>query len=134
MFFIYIFMLMFDFFFFFQAEDGIRDIGVTGVQTCALPISRPGSKRGVPVPGSVGPLGNTPTHSNPPASRAMYHVSPSDASDTPGASGFGDPNNTRRKSTASATAATPSPAATAKAPIGCVLNEPKKVMSSEVNV
>src|SRR5947209_20452373 len=25
--------------FFFQAEDGIRDIGVTGVQTCALPIS-----------------------------------------------------------------------------------------------
>src|SRR3712207_1369621 len=27
-------------YFFFQAEDGIRDIGVTGVQTCALPISR----------------------------------------------------------------------------------------------
>src|SRR3712207_7638772 len=30
---------MFLIFFFFQAEDGIRDIGVTGVQTCALPIS-----------------------------------------------------------------------------------------------
>src|SRR5215203_3603211 len=29
------------FFFFFQAEDGIRDIGVTGVQTCALPIYTP---------------------------------------------------------------------------------------------
>src|SRR3712207_1108144 len=29
---------IFCFFFFFQAEDGIRDIGVTGVQTCALPI------------------------------------------------------------------------------------------------
>src|SRR5437667_3910275 len=28
------------FFFFFQAEDGIRDRDVTGVQTCALPISR----------------------------------------------------------------------------------------------
>src|SRR5437879_8984573 len=28
------------FFFFFQAEDGIRDTSVTGVQTCALPISR----------------------------------------------------------------------------------------------
>src|SRR3712207_9309349 len=28
------------YFFFFQAEDGIRDIGVTGVQTCALPIWR----------------------------------------------------------------------------------------------
>src|SRR5262249_58846334 len=27
-------------FFFFQAEDGIRDWSVTGVQTCALPISR----------------------------------------------------------------------------------------------
>src|SRR2546429_4199166 len=29
------------FFFFFQAEDGIRDVAVTGVQTCALPISTP---------------------------------------------------------------------------------------------
>src|SRR3712207_8966976 len=31
-------------FFFFQAEDGIRDIGVTGVQTCALPISELAAK------------------------------------------------------------------------------------------
>ena len=31
---------VFLFYFFFQAEDGIRDIGVTGVQTCALPILR----------------------------------------------------------------------------------------------
>src|SRR6266542_6051037 len=31
-------------FFFFQAEDGIRDATVTGVQTCALPISRWGKK------------------------------------------------------------------------------------------
>ena len=29
---------VFSFFFFFQAEDGIRDWSVTGVQTCALPI------------------------------------------------------------------------------------------------
>src|SRR2546429_3603987 len=28
-------------FFFFQAEDGIRDVAVTGVQTCALPILAP---------------------------------------------------------------------------------------------
>src|SRR5256886_2840890 len=28
-------------FFFFQAEDGIRDLTVTGVQTCALPICEP---------------------------------------------------------------------------------------------
>src|SRR6266704_1093652 len=32
-------MILKDFFFFFQAEDGIRDRNVTGVQTCALPIS-----------------------------------------------------------------------------------------------
>src|SRR5438105_15350709 len=31
-------MHLFIFFFFFQAEDGIRDPLVTGVQTCALPI------------------------------------------------------------------------------------------------
>src|SRR5437764_10830102 len=30
--------------FFFQAEDGIRDTSVTGVQTCALPISATGSE------------------------------------------------------------------------------------------
>src|SRR5437667_6826674 len=35
-------------FFFFQAEDGIRDRDVTGVQTCALPISHePLGNRGV---------------------------------------------------------------------------------------
>src|SRR5205823_3502827 len=34
------------FFFFFQAEDGIRDKLVTGVQTCALPISSPSRKGG----------------------------------------------------------------------------------------
>ena len=37
-FFFFVFFSYF-YFFFFQAEDGIRDIGVTGVQTCALPIS-----------------------------------------------------------------------------------------------
>src|SRR5690606_24432586 len=43
------------YFFFFQAEDGIRDFHVTGVQTCALPIwtpSRP--SRPVIVPASPG--------------------------------------------------------------------------------
>src|SRR2546422_1324447 len=35
-------------FFFFQAEDGIRDVAVTGVQTCALPISpRPTRPAGI---------------------------------------------------------------------------------------
>src|SRR5258706_2452352 len=39
-------MLCLELFFFFQAEDGIRDWSVTGVQTCALPISaRPARER-----------------------------------------------------------------------------------------
>src|SRR5256885_13470527 len=32
-------------FFFFQAEDGIRDYKVTGVQTCALPIYHPSARQ-----------------------------------------------------------------------------------------
>src|SRR2546427_1536805 len=35
-----VYLMLFFFFFFFQAEDGIRYLTVTGVQTCALPISR----------------------------------------------------------------------------------------------
>src|SRR5437016_9165067 len=41
-----VFILSIIFFFFFQAEDGIRDWSVTGVQTCALPISRRSGKVG----------------------------------------------------------------------------------------
>src|SRR5205809_3328687 len=44
--FISVFFVFF-FFFFFQAEDGIRDVAVTGVQTCALPISA--ARRNLPV-------------------------------------------------------------------------------------
>src|SRR5688572_32558485 len=36
----YVSVFVIFFFFFFQAEDGIRDLTVTGVQTCALPISK----------------------------------------------------------------------------------------------
>src|SRR5690606_41192611 len=39
------FSYVFFYFFFFQAEDGIRDFHVTGVQTCALPISSPAPPR-----------------------------------------------------------------------------------------
>src|SRR5438132_9236682 len=46
-FFLFVFCLSFFFFFFFQAEDGIRDHCVTGVQTCALPISVLGRPRTV---------------------------------------------------------------------------------------
>src|ERR1017187_10592614 len=36
--------VVFSVFFFFQAEDGIRDTSVTGVQTCALPIWLPNTR------------------------------------------------------------------------------------------
>src|SRR2546430_5948290 len=50
-------------FFFFQAEDGIRDLTVTGVQTCALPIFTPAPQR-PREGGSVLPevLGGQPPH------------------------------------------------------------------------
>src|SRR5256885_16534693 len=55
--------MYFCYFFFFQAEDGIRDYKVTGVQTCALPIYslKPGAKyfeweaKGVPLRLEIGP-------------------------------------------------------------------------------
>src|SRR5688572_31703108 len=64
-FFLYcLFVVFFLFFFFFQAEDGIRDLTVTGVQTCALPISSascrwsPTSSRATP--SSPTPFATTP--------------------------------------------------------------------------
>src|SRR5256885_2043318 len=53
---------MFECFFFFQAEDGIRDYKVTGVQTCALPILdnarlAPGSRPPHPSEVAVPPVG-----------------------------------------------------------------------------
>src|SRR2546426_9336105 len=51
--------------FFFQAEDGIRDYKVTGVQTCALPISvRSPLERAVPHRGRVR-RGDTAAHGFP---------------------------------------------------------------------
>src|SRR2546430_14608226 len=41
--------------FFFQAEDGIRDLTVTGVQTCALPISSRAPGRRARGPGAAPP-------------------------------------------------------------------------------
>src|SRR5205807_6866308 len=52
------------FIFFFQAEDGIRDYKVTGVQTCALPILNPsdfGSPRTNSLPGPGWPSSPTIT-------------------------------------------------------------------------
>src|SRR5260370_38058569 len=93
-------------------------------------LSSPGSNSGNSVPGIFGPPGNMPTHSSAPASSPRNQVSPSDASETPGASGFGEPNSTLRSNVASAIAHTASPAATAKAPIGWFLEAPKNVITS----
>src|SRR6266853_4260950 len=54
-------------FFFFQAEDGIRDLTVTGVQTCALPICRPMIALGVPA-GTSNPNHDVISKSGRPAS------------------------------------------------------------------
>src|SRR3989475_9051387 len=48
------------FFFFFQAEDGIRDLTVTGVQTCALPIFGVGGLKTVQDPYTGAPLAAVP--------------------------------------------------------------------------
>src|SRR2546430_12574601 len=51
------------YYFFFQAEDGIRDLTVTGVQTCALPISLTKTARqwtaGQPAPNTTAVALNT---------------------------------------------------------------------------
>src|SRR2546430_5308268 len=60
-------------FFFFQAEDGIRDLTVTGVQTCALPISSlakagrpqpPISKKRLPSSSSLNPSMRSEEHTS----------------------------------------------------------------------
>src|SRR5258708_28387900 len=58
-----------DYAFFFQAEDGIRDDLVTGVQTCALPISLPGNQRNWPPSASARtlPLPTVTEYSLPPS-------------------------------------------------------------------
>src|SRR5258708_18217923 len=53
---------MCDMFFFFQEEDGIRDDLVTGVQTCALPISR---GQGGRYDGTSGIDSHAPAHIHP---------------------------------------------------------------------
>src|SRR5256885_7483057 len=68
-------------FFFFQAEDGIRDYKVTGVQTCALPIS------------------HSLTHSYNNQPRAMDDFCVSDATRLEGRAGCTHRGNEDRKST-----------------------------------
>src|SRR4030066_2534684 len=66
------------FVFFFQAEDGIRDSSVTGVQTCALPISGK-EKRGIhgeqiPLENCDGAEGGTRTPTGFPTTPSRWRV------------------------------------------------------------
>src|SRR6266498_5045627 len=67
-------MMKFDYIYFFQAEDGIRDADVTEGQTCALPIwvrtLLPDAELTEHVPPPVAELGLRPPRIDPPASLA----------------------------------------------------------------
>src|SRR5437762_4372166 len=63
---------MYVFFFFFQAEDGIRDTSVTGVQTCALPISMFSKSKGIEVNKELAKL-KAAASTSPPTSSASAH-------------------------------------------------------------
>src|SRR5256885_380474 len=75
--------------FFFQAEDGIRDYKVTGVQTCALPICRPGRT----APHGRSPLpwqpASPPPAPLPPQPSPWTQASPGRLQGRPGAGGGG---------------------------------------------
>src|SRR5207244_8437512 len=70
-------------FFFFQAEDGIRDDLVTGVQTCALPIcpSADAAVEGIRLADPAGPLAVIgaephPPYNRPPLSKGLWKGDP----------------------------------------------------------
>src|SRR6266542_4896648 len=69
-------IMTFFLFFFFQAEDGIRDATVTGVRTCALPISGAPTAPSLPVPEGCGMgvvwTGGLPRHGGSPLSISVY--------------------------------------------------------------
>src|SRR2546430_8831793 len=80
--------------FFFQAEDGIRDLTVTGVQTCALPIWRRAPRRAKrclqPGVRAVRDVGGAPT-----IPRNHGAGNPGPAYTRPGAATADDPPRTR---------------------------------------
>src|SRR5688572_5049856 len=74
-----------DFFFFFQAEDGIRDLTVTGVQTCALPILGPRNAYGhsawgvLPTAGTSGTWADSRNTGSPTGTRSTRWSGPGSA-------------------------------------------------------
>src|SRR2546430_6942923 len=61
-------------FFFFQAEDGIRDLTVTGVQTCALPISEDDIVSEQPPPAETAVTARAPDRITAPKMEPEKHV------------------------------------------------------------
>src|SRR2546429_3007313 len=64
-------------FFFFQAEDGIRDVAVTGVQTCALPISFASTVVNMITPAFEMECGMNPVQPRSPPVSAKLMITPS---------------------------------------------------------
>src|SRR5438132_7148297 len=89
--------VVFCFFFFFQAEDGIRDHCVTGVQTCALPISC-----STPAPIAIP---NARSRVAPAASAAGWRQAERDSTTRAGEGGGAGAAGPRRSSSVSAAAA-----------------------------
>src|SRR5690606_39554654 len=71
-------------FFFFQAEDGIRDFHVTGVQTCALPISPGTSAAGSPRWTTPATGSAQKPHGQAPTSSGSGSTSPGRSASSPG--------------------------------------------------
>src|SRR2546422_4366712 len=97
---LYLYVILCFFFFFFQAEDGIRDVAVTGVQTCALPISS--ARR---VPGGCRRRGSRRPHRGTAGARSAARARPRArgrsrrrSSPCPQATGRGDRKSTRLNS------------------------------------
>src|SRR5206468_6390610 len=74
-------------FFFFQAEDGIRDLIVTGVQTCALPICASCCWNGSTPIGLTGSRACRNSMTSPPNRTRQRRWPPPYASDSPGSLG-----------------------------------------------
>src|SRR2546425_5144668 len=86
------------FFFFFQAEDGIRDKLVTGVQTCALPIFQPDSpsrRRGRGSAAARGPDAAARADTPAPPDRALVLLSGADRGPVGPQGNFGYSNRLR---------------------------------------
>src|SRR6266511_1306389 len=110
------------FFFFFQAEDGIRDFHVTGVQTCALPISTPSTTTRTPTRSTWCASANrSKLAASTPAPRTSTGPSATSPSTSPRTPPTATPSQRRRSATTS-TGSGPScasrPAPTG-APTGC---------------